>query len=295
MPEIRDLEEAIRCQFPDVSADGLVHLGSGWEFNAYLTRDRWVFRFPRRSEGAELLRREAALLDLLRPALTPRVAVPQIEHIGGAGPAFPWSFAAHRLIEGVALDDPAAPRHSELAGQIGWVLSRIHSIPPGDALAVGAELRVDGSREWMEEAESIAVELLGLEPGLDGAIEWLRSGPPAPEEFQGEPRLIHNDLCPDHVLVSPRTGELRGLIDWTDAAISDPVLDFLFLVTWGGWSFAESVLDSYTVELAAGFRERLLFLARVASLVWLAEAVERGSDVAKHVRWVINAFATFHA
>ena len=58
---------------------------------------------------------------------------------------------------------------------------------------------------------------------------------------------------------------------------------------------AAFIIDEHTVELAPGFRERLFFLARVASLVWVAEAVQREADIAKHIRWVVNAFSGLHA
>lgn len=31
---------------------GWQHLGSGWEFDVYVTPDGWAFRFPRRAEYA---------------------------------------------------------------------------------------------------------------------------------------------------------------------------------------------------------------------------------------------------
>ena len=39
---------AIGAGFPGIDVRGLVHLGSGWEFDAFLTGDGRVFRFPRR-------------------------------------------------------------------------------------------------------------------------------------------------------------------------------------------------------------------------------------------------------
>lgn len=39
MPTTDEVKRAIHSQFPDVSVEGLEHLGSGWEFDAYLTPD----------------------------------------------------------------------------------------------------------------------------------------------------------------------------------------------------------------------------------------------------------------
>jgi aminoglycoside phosphotransferase (APT) family kinase protein len=43
-----------------------------------------------------------------------------------------------------------------------------------------------------------------------------------------EPTLLHADLGPDHLLV--REGVLAGVIDWGDARIGDPALDYAWLL-----------------------------------------------------------------
>jgi hypothetical protein len=59
---------------------------------------------------------------------------------------------------------------------------------------------------------------------------------------------------------------------------------------------ADEVLRNYAHRVDQPFRERLRFLARVLSVMWLAEACEwtpdAAADVARHVRWVHNVFAT---
>ena len=49
---LNDASALIKQFFPAIDARHLKHIGSGWEFDAYLTMDGWVFRFPRRAEGA---------------------------------------------------------------------------------------------------------------------------------------------------------------------------------------------------------------------------------------------------
>ncbi len=49
------------------------------------------------------------------------------------------------------------------------------------------------------------------------------------------PALTHSDLGPSHLLV--RDGRLAGVIDWGDARIGDPALDYAWLlhVPFPGW------------------------------------------------------------
>jgi hypothetical protein len=51
-------------------------------------------------------------------------------------------------------------------------------------------------------------------------------------------------------------------------------------------------VSSYRLPLDEGFRERLGFMSRLLSVMWLAEAHERGREVAKHMEWARNAFTS---
>jgi len=42
---IHDAAAVIHALFPAIEVEGLKHLGSGWEFDAFVTTDGWVFRF----------------------------------------------------------------------------------------------------------------------------------------------------------------------------------------------------------------------------------------------------------
>ena len=99
------------------------------------------------------------------------------------------------------------------------------------------------------------------------------------------------DLSPEHVIVDAATGHVAGILDWTDTILGDPARDFVFLVTWRGWEFAEDVLRRYPHAVDRDFRERLRFMARLLSVMWLAMAHAQHGNVAMHIEWVRNAFA----
>ena len=290
---------AIHACFPGVVTDGLTHLGSGWDFDAYLTTDGWVFRFPRRAECAATLDTELRLHELLARVLPPSVAVPAVELTAQPSAAFPHPFAGYRFIRGVAADAVSPSLLPVTARSIGKALGAIHGVPESDARAAGVrEMPADdpGRQRWLDYRFAAAGALRGLDPVVDGALDWLQDHERRrPAEYPGPLRLTHDDLSPDHLLVDPETGDLVGILDWSDAVLGDPARDFAPLVGWHGWSFADEVLRNYPGEIDHGFRERLRFMARVLSVLWLAEAREwtpdAVDDVAKHVRWVHNVFA----
>jgi aminoglycoside phosphotransferase (APT) family kinase protein len=141
-----------------------------------------------------------------------------------------------------------------------------------------------------------AAALRGIDAVVDGALDWLQDNVRRqPAAFPGPLRLTHDDVSPEHLLVDPDTGELAGILDWSDAALGDPARDVAPLACWHGWWFVEEALRSYPHRVDHGFRERLRFTARALSVWWLAEAREwtpdAVDDIARHVRWVHNVFA----
>jgi aminoglycoside phosphotransferase (APT) family kinase protein len=294
-PLTREMAAAlITACFPAIDSADLQHLGSGWEFDAFLTTDGWVFRFPRRSECANLFELEARVHRLVAPALPSHVAVPHVELIGPRIEGFPYQFAGHRFITGVRADAIGEDLVPTLARQIATVLGAVHSIPEARALEAGIpeiDVNEEGRQEWIERGLALSSRLEGLDPVVDQALTWLSQTPPPIEPADCPRHLIHHDLSPEHVLADATTGTVSGVLDWTDAMLGDAARDFVFLVTWRRWSFVEQVLSDYPRSVDREFRTRIRFMARLLSLVWLGFAYEAGVDLTNHVHLVRNAFA----
>jgi len=52
------------------------------------------------------------------------------------------------------------------------------------------------------------------------------------------------------------------------------------------------VLSGYARPTDSGFLERLRFLSRANSLIWLHDTHLQNGDVEKYRRWVLNAFVS---
>ena len=291
--DTRQVRSAIRSQFEDIPVAGMTWLGSGWDNDVFLVDDAWIFRFPRRRDVAERLDREMAAASLAREALADlAVQVPRIDRIGHPSKSFPYRFVGYRKVPGrPAPDLPDLAVSAPLLGsQIGRILSRLHRIPPERAADSGLKADEEGAREWHAEASHIAEDLLAREgQWIRSCLEWLEGDPRLPSRYEGPARFLHNDLCPDHVLMDSE-GRVSGLLDFGDAALGDPALDFFILPAWLGPAGTESALASYEIERDSNLEARIVFLARVTSLTWLHDAHLRAADVAKHREWVRRAF-----
>jgi aminoglycoside 2''-phosphotransferase len=71
------------------------------------------------------------------------------------------------------------------------------------------------------------------------------------------PCLIHADIGPEHVLVSPE-GDLVGVLDWEELTVGDPVGDFAWLL-FARPSDGERALGAYGGAPDASFRRRAAF------------------------------------
>ena len=288
----------IRASLPTLNADGLTFLGSGWEFDTYLTSDGWVVRFPRREEMAGLFEKERPVHELLAKHLPANVAIPRVEFVGPASAGFPYPVAAHRYIAGVPVDELQSNWLPSLASQIGHVLATLHGIPEDAARQAGAlapptaYMADEGRRIWVENGVRFLSRVGDPDPVVAQAIAWI-SRVSTPSGFDGPLKLIHQDLSPEHVLADPATGRITGILDWTDVMLGDAARDFVFLAGWRGWSFVEDVLRHYP-PVDSGFRDRLRFMARLLTPIWLAYAHERGTEVEKMRSWVHNAYAESH-
>jgi aminoglycoside phosphotransferase (APT) family kinase protein len=284
---------AITAQFPNVDASELRFLGSGWEFDAWLSRDGWVFRFPRRAEAEGLFEPERRVHDLVRPALPSGVVIPCVELVGAPGMDFPYRFAAHRFIPGIPADEVDSVHFPAIARDLGDFLGALHAIPARAARAAGVrepESDEEGERAWYETAFDVLSASSGRDPVVDEAVRWARQVGEIPR-YRGPLSLIHQDLSPEHVLVDASSGRLAGILDWTDVSLGDPARDFVFIVAWQGWKNAGEVLSHYPRPVGPEFRDRLDFMTKLLSVAWLGYAYLRGTEVAKLTGWVHNAFS----
>jgi aminoglycoside phosphotransferase (APT) family kinase protein len=115
--------------------------------------------------------------------------------------------------------------------------------------------------EWLEDLD-----------GPAEMVDLLHATVPAPA---GRRVLAHADLGAEHLL--EQDGVLTGVIDWSDAAVTDPALDFARLYRDFGTEFLGEALDAYGgLEEAGEAMTRIVFFARCAALEDLAFGREQG-------------------
>ena len=227
--------------------------GSGLDFRVLHAEDSqgtpWILRTPRRPEVAVAAQVEARLLRLVRPRLPvavpdwrvhshdliayPRLAGTPAVTIGQAGPT--WNVI-----------DPAAPPDRFLDSFAGLVAA-LQAISPDEASGAGAPVdAMDDVRAAL--ARSMEETRAALEPSHELWARWQRWL--ASDLWPAHTALVHGDLHPGHMLLDEE-GRLTGVLDWTEARVTDPSID---LALFAG-SFGAGALDALLARIdAAGGR-----------------------------------------
>ena len=283
----------IASSFPEVDTTAVRHIGGWWLFDVFRTSDDWVFRFPRWWWCGSLFEAETRTHDFVAKVLPARIRLPRVKLLAEPSASFPYRFAGHRFVAGVAADAVDEALMPTIAREIAEFLGVLHSVPETVAEAVGFRPITSedpGRREWFDHGLAVSAQLRGLDPVIDRAVDWLHAGPITPPVL-AEQQLVHTGLDPDQLLVDPSTGSLVGVMDWTDASLGDAARDFVNLVTWRGWAFAEEVLALYPRRVDSEFRARLRWMSQWLSVIWLAYVHEQGRDIRKALAGVHHAFA----
>ena len=218
----------VLAQFPELRAERIRPLGSGWDNAAFLVDERIVFRFPRRRVFASLLEREIALLPGFPTSLP--LAIPRPTWVGAAVAEFPWSFAGYAVLPGrtACSGEPSDAERAMSAEPLGRFLRALHAIDPSPFVARGLppdEIgRLDPIKRLRFARERVpALDAAGVAGDLDRYITWLAEHPP-PAIADDARRIVHGDLYARHVLLDARFVP-TGVIDWGDVHLGDPALD----------------------------------------------------------------------
>lgn len=240
----------IAAAFPDLAQRGLRPLGRGWANACWLAGEDVVVRVPQTPAGKRALRKEIALMPALSAALP--LAAPDFFRAAADG-----SVAAYHRVPGASR---AALLPSDAAA-VADLLTALHTFRPD-----GVPLPGGGPRAWWVEHAALVA---AVAPALTAAeADAVRRHVEVARHFAFTPVLIHGDLVPDHLLAA---GELTGVIDFEDAALGDPALDFA-----GVGDLAPAVLARYRGPADPGILARAAFYRSLAPLHQIRYGLEAG-------------------
>ncbi|MFC4115909.1 phosphotransferase family protein [Nonomuraea zeae] len=278
-----DIRALLSRHLPDYRVRSLRRLGRGLDNVVYEVNDELLVR-TNKAADPQATRQEVARLAAVRE-LSP-LPVPEVVFADEESGVIAYRKLAGEPLNQQPVDDP-----ERLAEPLGGFLSALHGISPGRMREL-APLDVYPAHTLLQDAELDYRDVEQHVPEAQRPLveRFLRDAPP------DEPRTLrfcHNDLGAEHLLVDARTSSITGVIDWTDAAVTDPAHDFALIYRDLGPEIFELTVSHYEFDLDDEDRARVLFYARCALIEDLAYGLSTGpahyADAAlSHLSWTFS-------
>ncbi|MGW2731307.1 phosphotransferase [Streptomyces sp. NPDC001494] len=245
---------------PDVRPVGEGHEHTWW------VGTRQVLRLAPDRDASARRRRELRLRDLVRPHVP--VTVPVSVAHGDWAPGL--AYTLDTVVPGGTADehDVSAVGEDDLAGLLGG----LRAVPVRPAEALGVPHTAPRSLDALRRMAVQAAERLAAADEFD--TTRLHLTPPGAAQLaarHGTEVLTHHGLIGEHVVVSA-DGRVRGVLDWTEAALGDPAEDI------AGLAVAVGAPAAVRAATLAGYGPRPclrgLWLARCDTVLRLAGRLE---------------------
>lgn len=179
----------------------------------------WMCKSAKTQEGIVSLDREVQLLTMLQGKIATQIPVPLY---------YTENFLVYKKIPGSPLIAYAFYRlghkqRSKLVLEIAQFLSQLHkALTPEEIASLNlAQSDWPWSFEKLQEHRHHLDDNKDLAEVFDSIMNIYKDELAVPFE----PTLIHNDMSIKNIIVDPLTGQLRGVIDFSDIAYDDSLLD----------------------------------------------------------------------
>lgn len=268
------IRAVLRGHLPRLAITSITTLGAGQENVAYEVNGDLIVRLRKEAdpdERAVLVSREVALLAAVAPIST--LPVPEIAFADAEA-----GILAYRKLPGVPIlgqVGQAVMEPERFAPALGAFVSGLHAAP----VATMSQLVPhddDALLAWRDDAAEDFRAIVAILPaGARRRIERFLEDAPPEEEHTAV--FSHNDLGAEHILVDAAAGTITGIIDWSDAAIADPMYDIGRLHRDFGPAFIDELLRHYTGRCTAADRARMVFYARCTLIEDIAFGLRAGA------------------
>jgi len=281
MNKIDIYEQRIRDIFPELSIETIRLNDEGLNDNIVIVNQELIFCFPKREHAINRLEAEIKIIELIKPYVTlevPNIFYKSPEVIG------------YFMISGVTLRRDLLLGLNEetiqfIAEQLATFLKQLHSIPIDKVLNLDIPIAdVPGKhKDWVDLYKRIEDEVF---PHLmlhtrEWAKNHFESFLETKSNFEYEPKLIHGDLGPYHILFDRQKNCINGVIDFGSSGLGDPAMDIATVIHTYGESFLNRFHKIYP-EISS-YLKRARFYAETFELQWALSGIN-----SKDITWFLG-------
>ncbi|MEY9852057.1 aminoglycoside phosphotransferase (APT) family kinase protein [Leifsonia sp. EB41] len=254
----------VAAQHPDL-AGPLRLVSDGWDNQLYRLGDAYAVRIPRREVAAHLIEHEQQMLPGIAARVRATVSAPV--RVGVPSDLFPWAWSIVEWIDGVDGASVGADERSGIAESLAEFVGEL-AVPAPEAPRNPVRGVALASRR-----EVVATRLRSLSGRMEvAALEQAWREALAAPVWDGPPLLLHGDLHPGNLLLTPEGG-LAAVIDFGDVTSGDPATDLA--TAW--LTFDGDARERFRAALPVA-PDRATWLRARGWVVTMASALATSSD-----------------
>jgi aminoglycoside 2''-phosphotransferase len=265
-----DILDLISESFPSMNLSTITINNRGWNNLVAIVNNAIVFRFPKRPEDENIMRRE---IRLIRKLGSFPVALPDYTYISKSGKFF----AGYPIIPGNSLNT-SSTLGKGLIRDMRSILRYLRNFDVSVARSVGTPVYDKGSwlKRHLEILESFEQSLSGITgmsyfSALMEELVHAMSGLCA-DCFS----FAHGDLYRGNVVISQRHDRINGVIDWGNAFCGDYVFDIAALTLDFSRRYCSDLVAEFSPENDVNAMERIIYYSKVEPLYLADNLIRKG-------------------
>ncbi|MDQ2719595.1 MAG: aminoglycoside phosphotransferase family protein [Bacteroidota bacterium] len=271
MQKFEKIRKIIHSEFPDFFISSIKKIGEGDNSKAFLIDKNYIFRFPKREEVKQDIKKEIAVLPKIKSFLT--LAIPDFKFISKE-----ISFVGYKSIHGEFLTPDiysslGSKNQIKIQKSLALFLNQLHESDLQILKNCDLET-MNYKEEYSDNFENVQtliypnLNLKEREIITKVFISYFNTS----ENFKYKQALIHNDFSTDHILFEKSNNEISGIIDFGDLAIGDPDYDLMYLFGSFGENFISKLLQFYRHNNPENLLKKLIFFNLATKLQILINA-----------------------
>lgn len=253
------LIERLQNAFQNLEIREYRFIAGGWDNYAVLVNEETLFKIPRSKKHVAQLKKEIAVLDCLQNS---PVKVPEYTLVDQTTD---YVIGGYRYISGLPLnsvDRLTRDMKAQFMAFLNYLFEHredqclLKSIGTGNV-----DDWISRYSELMEQAYSSFLDVLDDYTLSSLAKKFSNFTEKLSKTIHISP--VHADLYRDNVLITESLDSIAGILDWGDAQMGDPAIDFAALAVDFDVGEIEEILSGYSGIVDANFRPRMEFYWQV--------------------------------
>ena len=272
----KNMLETIRTHFPDISWELYEVFDNWWDNQVVMLDNHLIFRFPRNEYVKNIHQNEEKLLNLAGKYVD--LSIPNYTLLTNDHSCV-WYEAIAGIPMTVAIYQELPNDTKEyIQTQIADFLTQLHSIPLDELGKIWYTHKKWGS-EYFKNDFLTTCRHLFTDEEIDIVLNYINE---LNNLDSSQKVLTHCDIQQKNIFIDDKLTHLTWVIDFSDAIIADPALDFGRLSEY--WEdFMNGVYKNYRWAKDDIFLDRALFYNKRLAIFMLTDAVQKDKDIEENL------------